>query len=479
MAVEDLVNALLAAEAVGARPDYRLFADYYDGRHQLKFATEKFTTDYANLVLGLRENLCPAVVFSFTDDLVVKSWGDDATYQGQKLDKDTQNGLSRLIGLMTQESWRSGDGYAMVWPNRAGVPVAHYQTGEESIPVTDPEDPSQLLSYAKRWIDAKTGHGRAFVLFHDHAERWVTGNQLQTKEAKNPHPFPTDPTQWSPYTGDGDEAVITHTFGMVPVVWLPLDQARPGGYGRSILTDVVPIQDALNKSVANMVVLEEDYAEPFWYLLKYRKEATTTTANPYVAQIPSIPPPPGVPQQVGLSAAPAARAQDDRFDRRRQHVFTTSAEGPAGQFDPPDMEKLWTVQDKYALKISRVVGLPSFYMTQTSGDVPSGESLRVLSTRRTGRLRRYQAGALPELRKLGLLLGMENPTPEWEAVVKVDENERWQIAGQQDDMGLATVDILEYAGVANASDIADRATKARDSQIGAALRGATSGLTGA
>ena len=147
------------------------------------------------------------------------------------------------------------------------------------------------------------------------------------------------------------------------------------------------------------------------------------------------------------------------------------------QFDPPDLTRLIKVQDSYALKVARVVGLPSYYVTQTSGDVPSGESLRVLSTRRTGRLRRFQNASLPVLRGLGQLLGMQAAEPEWQPIQLVDEAERWTIAQQQHDLGLDLVDVLEYAGVTDAQGLASRAT-VRDAQIGAAIRGGNPALFG-
>ena len=473
MAVTDLTRALSDAESAGARPAYRTFRDYYDGRHQLRFATAKFQADYGQLVLSLRENLCPAVVAGFTDDLAVQAWGDAVA-----LDTATEQGLSRLVGQWMQETWKSGDGYVMVWPNRQGVPVPHLQTAETGIPQVDPEDPAQLAQYVKRWIDPRTGHGRAMVLFPDHAERYITVDRLLTEGMRVPNPFPTDPLAWAEYDTDGDAATLPHAFGSVPVCWLPLDASAPGEYGRSILTDVIPIQDALNKSVANMVVLEEDYAEPFWFLLKYKSENQNRPQNPYIPA-PPIPSPPGVPPVAGGPENPAQlnRPGEPRFDRRRQSIFTTSAEGPMDQFDPPDLTRLIKVQDSYALKVARVVGLPSYYVTQTSGDVPSGEALRVVSTRRTGRLRRFQNAALPVLRGLGQLLGMQAAEPEWQPIQLVDEGERWIIAQQQHDLGLGLVDVLEYAGVTDAQGLASRAT-VRDAQIGAAIRGGNPALFG-
>lgn len=475
MAVADLVRALSDAAQRGARPQYRLFRDYYDGRHQLRFATAKFQQDYGQLVLSLRENLCPAVVAGFTDDLAIRSWGDSVN-----LDTATEQGLARLVGQWTQEAWKSGDGYVLVWPNRLGVSVPHLQTAETGIPEVDPDDPALLRQYVKHWIDKRTGHGRAMLVYPDHAERYITRDRLRDEGnvAAVPAEFPTDPMAWAEYTTDGDPAIVPHGYGSVPVCWLPLDATNAGDYGRSILTDVVPLQDALNKSLADMVVAGEDYSEPLWALLKFRSEDRNKPANPFIPT-PPLPLPPGVPPAAGPETVPVVSgpAGQPRFDRRRQHMFVTSAEGPLTQLDPPDLEVMGKTQDRYALKVARVVGLPSFYLTQTSGDVPSGESLRILATRRTGRLRRFQNTSLPVLRGLGQLLGMENPDPVWEPVVMVDELEKWQIAQQQHDLGLDVADVLEYADMPDAAGVAGRASTT-DAQIGAAMMGGNSALFG-
>ncbi|MFX6330618.1 hypothetical protein ABTF76_20410, partial [Acinetobacter baumannii] len=68
---------------------------------------------------------------------------------------------------------------------------------------------------------------------------------------------------------DGDPDVIPHGFGAVPIIWDTHDDTGPGSWGRSVIADAIPLQDALNTFVAQTVVLGEGDARPFWYLLNY------------------------------------------------------------------------------------------------------------------------------------------------------------------------------------------------------------------
>lgn len=110
-----------------------------------------------------------------------------------------------------------------------------------------------------------------------------------------------------------------------------LDATNAGDYGRSILTDVVPLQDALNKSLADMVVAGEDYPEPLWALLKYRSEDRNKLANPFIP-IPPLPLPPGVPpaagpETVSVVSGPAGQPRSSTAAAQLM-AFVTLVEGP-------------------------------------------------------------------------------------------------------------------------------------------------------
>jgi len=413
-------------------PGYRMFADYYAGRHQIKFATQNWQEKYGPIVLGLRENLCPAVVSAFTDKMEVESWGVDT------LDETAEAGLARLHARINRESFRTGDAYVLVWPGPDGAPRPHYHRADQFVHHVSPTDPAVLDWAAKVWQDGDWG--RVNVYYEDRVERFRTVQPVGSKgEPAKIADWPEQADKWAEYNGDGDQdtdpAVITHQFGVVPVCWFPHDPEDDRG--RSILTDVIPLQDALNKSVADLVVTGETYARPFWYLLGYKPELKLDPAT-------------------GKLAAPP------KFDPTRQQIFTSDAPGPMGQLDPPDLTRLLAVQDGYALKIARVVGMPAYYLTQTSGDVPSGESLRTLTSRLTAAVRAHERETTPVWRGLLQLLGIDG-WPRWADPTPIDAGERLdQAVIKRRDLGLALVDVLEQMGETDAQQLADNAAAAAE-----------------
>ena len=164
-----------------------------------------------------------------------------------------------------------------------------------------------------------------------------------------------------------------------------------------------------------------------------------------------------------------------RFDPTRQQIFTHDGGGPFGQLDPADLTKILTTQDAYALKASRIVGIPPYYLTPTASDVPSGESLRVLTARLAARVRAYQRDNTPVLRGLAQLLGIENPVITWAPPQEIDILELWQVAQIKQDLGLAMRDVLDGLGIADLDDVVERAATQRAASAEAVGRALAAG----
>lgn len=410
------------------QPAFRVYRDYLDGRHQLRFASRDFETKFAEMLTeqAIRENLCPAVVSAITDTVSVTSWGT-----GDATDAAAEAGLSRLLDGALTELVGVGEAWILAWPNAAGEMTPHLHPAGSFVGVPDQLNPDQLDHAVHLWFDG--GYARAVVYGRDRAERFIARAPATDRDRPTLDDMPQRPEQWRPYGDDGDPEVIANPVaGVCPVIWLP---------DRSILHDVIPIQDALNKSLASMIVNEEAYARPFWYLLNYRPSAAPQ--NPYLpTTAPSTRPvtPTSIPQ-----AGPVAAARKG-FDPAAQQIFTTDSAGPFGQLDPPDMTRLLKIQDGYAQKIARIVGIPAFYFSQASGDVPSGESLRVLRGRMTGRVSRLIRTIEPPLRGLMALLGYDVAQITFADLNPPTPLERLTLAAAEKDLGLPSELWLRTAG---------------------------------
>ncbi len=450
MPIEHVVSAI--EERNTRLPSITTFRNYHRGIHQLRFATPDFRQKYEQTVLSLRENLCPAVVQAFTNKHIVTSWGDS-----KAVDEATEQGLNRMLSLINREVYVTGDAYALTWPGRDGTPRAIYHRADQGVPHVDELDPNQLDWWAKPWLDTGSRHGRINVYYPDRVERWITTAPF-AKGDTNPQ-FNPDPSAWTPFDGDGDPDIIGHNFDGVPVCWWKRDPEDQFSHGNSILTDVVPLQDGLNKSVADLVIIGDSYAKPFWYLLNYVPPAGQQ--NPLVAA-----------QQVIQAASEASMQARSKFDPTRQRIFTHDGPGPFGQLEPPDMTRVVAVNDAFAGKIARVAGVPNFYLSQTSGDVPSGESLRVLASRLSSAVREFNQISTPVWRGQGQLLGVELD-PQWADPMPLSEAELLEQALLMDELGVPMDEILRRIGWQNADEIAARILEARGAtaaEAGRALR---------
>lgn len=422
------------------------FRDYDEGRHELRFATKDFKDKYGSVVESMRENLCPAAISAFTDGLEIEAWGD-----GVAEGVADEEGLTRLADLAHAEAYRTGDAYTLVWKNAKGEPIPHFHRAEQIWPKVSDTDPGVLDWAAKIWFDRALKRGRINVYYGDRVERFVTGNDLAGDRIE----LPEQAAAWEPFDGDGEGDTIPHDFGAVPVVWWKQNAPDQHSHGRSILADVIPLQDALNASLAHMLVTGEAQAKPFWYLLNFQPKNATNplaVAKEYRDALGEL-------QALNETAA-------RKFDPTKQRIFTHDGPGPFGQLTPPDPTKLLDLQDGYAMKIARVVGVPSYWFTQTSGQVPSGESLRVLTTRRNSAIARFQRSATPVWRGLAALLGMgDDISPKWASPMALDELEKVEIAEAKIRIGYPFRDAIAGLGEADHDAIVERAAAASEARV--------------
>lgn len=377
------------------------FHDYYRGNQPLKFATADFKRKYGQIVAGVRENICVASVTGFVDEIEITEWS------GGTIDDELVADLERLADLVFTELMRCGDAFIIVAERADGSRLPIYQPANTVVPVVDDDDPTRLQHAVKIW-DASDNFGYATVYYGDHLERYRTVKPVRDSNSKSKLSMPTKSDGWVEYDPDGDDGWFQeHNFGGVPVVWFKFDADDHWGWGNSILSDVTPIQDLLNKVTADLAVLAESYSRPLYYILKMKPSdalpASNRSMHPLAGAITNDTP-------SDLSARPGMSNQAP-FSPTRQQIMAIEGEGPVGQFTPADIAKLIELRADLRQSVSTVTGLPQYIFTPTSGDVPSGESLKVVSRRQAAVIRRATRPTIPLWRGVMELLGHPGVTP--------------------------------------------------------------------
>ena len=331
-------DIVVALDTLGKRQaKIKKYQRYYDGDHDLAFATNKFKKAFADLFTEFADNLCPAVVDPVADRLRITGFGDSpAGNRAWEIWK--QNRMTQRAGEVHTDALTVGDAYVIVWQSADGEPEIMVNTAETTMVYYSAEQPGRIDWAAKRWSVGK--QVRLNMYYPDRIEKYIT----QERGAGSGDP---SARAFAPYEVPGEPWPITHPYGRVPVFHFP-NNGRTGACGRSELKDVIPLQDALNKSIADMLVAMEYVALPQRWATGIEVKRDPVTGEPISPWKPAI------------DAVWSAPDSDVHF----------------GQFDPSDLSQFLNVQDKFRMEIARVSRTAIHFLMMQTGDFPSGESLK-------------------------------------------------------------------------------------------------------
>lgn len=356
MPIEDIQWALAEQRAKKRLARYKKVRDYYDGKHNMAFAQERFATVFGERFWEITDNLCPAVVDTVADRLTITGFSSSAvrrrTVQGQEVVSDplgsqawaiwTRNRMRQRSNEVHRESLLTGDGYAIVWPDENGRAAIWPQLADEMVVEYSELRPGELVRGGRVWRQAD-GRMRVTLYYPDKIERYIS-DRTRT-------PGSVAAKQMALL----EDGIIENPYG-VPVFHFP--NKRLFGYGVSELDDVLPLQDALNKSVCDMLVAMEFAA--------FRQRWAT-----------------GLDVDVNEDGKPKAPPFRPGVDR----IFAAESDKTQfGEFAETNLEQFLKVQEDLRAEIARVSGTPLHYLFITRGDFPSGEAMKSAEARLTEKL---------------------------------------------------------------------------------------------
>lgn len=419
---------------------YRLYRNYYAGRHRLAFATDRFRNTFGALFHALSLNLMPAVVSAVADRLQVERWmcEDGPATRGTAAEKLwAANTMDVRSGEVHQEALTLGDAYVIVWPDpQTGEPTIYPQDGDTCTVSYDAERPGHVLFAAKRWT-LPSKRVRLNLYYPDRLEKYISRGPAHGA-------LPTSERSFIPFdaaAGNVDDPAwpLPHPYGVVPVFHFANDAAI-GKTGKSELHDAIPAQDMTNKAVADELVASEFAAYRQRYAIGIEVEIEDDPASPNYGKPKALPWTPGI-------------------DR----LWTTENEAARfGEFSAADLNQLLAAADKGAEWISRITGIPPHYFATATGNVPSGESLRRAEARLLKKIidRQMAWGAIwGQVMRLALQVGgttvpegarlvpqWADPTPRSELEDAQTENTTWATAVIKDQLGVPKSRILVEGG---------------------------------
>lgn len=425
---------------------YKKARDYYHGVHDLAFATPKFQSAFGTLFRALAYNRCRPVVDAQANRLKVTGFqvngvdlgnlsiipqgnqqasAAEGASQSSAQDYSSQaftiwrlTGMAQREGELYVEAGITGDSYGVVyfdappplgtglpriWPNKADVMRVKY------------DDDGRIILAAKSWLIASgADKNKRRLTFYTPNEiiRMITTGTAEAELPKQLGQYQL--YREVNYLGQTVLNPIAHNLGRVPVVHYTNNAPMVGDFGISELKDVIPLQDALNKAIADMLVAMEYNAFPQRYA-------------------------------IGIDAPEADELGRIRLPWKAgpgEVWYSTKEQAKFGSFDAASLEQFLKVQDQFDLDIARVSGTPVHWLIMT-GNFPSGESLKTadapFSAKLRDRQRSHGNGHSEAMAIKFALMGIKEPLlidTGWESAEPRSQREQAEIGKMMADAGV-------------------------------------------
>lgn len=257
-----------------------------------------------------------------------------------------------------------GDAYAFVWPDRGedtDSVRAYYNDPKQTRAIYSDDDPNTPLFVIKSWWiqDTLTGQKRrrAVLYYADHFEHWIS---LTEKPEK-----PQDWTTFNPIGPDGelvDGEDIVNTYQELTI--FHFRNASP--YGVPEHKDAYGPQRAINKLSTSLMATSDYAVAPQRYVLQDENAMLNGRGTDAPAWGDST---------TGQDVMATDGDDDSRLVGGPGELWTLFGRS-AGEFSAAQLSTFITGVEFYARAAAQLTNTP-FHYFDPSGDVPSGESLKV------------------------------------------------------------------------------------------------------
>ncbi|MGK2855212.1 MAG: phage portal protein [Microbacteriaceae bacterium] len=211
---------------------------YYSGNQPLAFLSPEAKTALGNRFGLMSSNIPRLAVTALAERLRITGFTGDPALWADWI----RNDLDQTSGVAHREALLLGDSYVIVWADQFGRPNVTVESAKQVTVMTDPGT-RQTVAAVKRWEDKRANVTHAMLYLPDRIVRLRAD-------------------QTGAITGYNTVDEIANPLGVVPVVNLRNTDRIVGDFGSSEIDDLKPLVDALNKSLADMMVTSEYVGRP-------------------------------------------------------------------------------------------------------------------------------------------------------------------------------------------------------------------------
>jgi hypothetical protein len=312
---------------------------YMRGDHQLRFATQKFSNAFGGLFRAFANNYCKRVVNTLADYIQldkVETTDDavraelDAWWRRQRMDAQS--------GRVHADAFKYGDGYVILAPCPGSTGLRLYRQDPRCVQVLyDQEQPERIFAAIKLWQQFDN-YWRLNIYLPGRTARLISVGAGKNGPPQNLSGF-------IPYESDG-ASVVTSDIPAVPVFHFA-NEPDSWGQGISELDDIIPLQDALNKSICDMLVGMEFHALPQRWATGIEREIDPDTGK-----------------ERPIHVDPISRL-----------LNSPSTDVKFGEFSVADLRQFLQVSESFRMEIARLSRIPVHHLMLVE-NFPSGEALK-------------------------------------------------------------------------------------------------------
>ena len=319
-------------EELNKRVDhYTLYRNYMSGNHQLVFASDRYDSAFGKMVKGLVDNRCPAIISAISDKLQLEKLEcDDDALQVEIDDWSHRHKFPQTVNRAVDKALTYGNAHVILSLLPNGDVKPHLQV-PGSVIVWRNGETDEIEGAIKRW----QGSDKIWRL-----TIWEA-NRITRMVSKSDNDYA--PTEWEAYALD-DVQYITMAK---PPVFEFINEPDDYGHGQSLLRDVIPMQNALNKGWSDLLVSMEFAA--------FRQRWATG---------------------IDVVIDPTTGEQKPPFVAGVERLWTISnPDARVGSFDATDLTQYDLAINKFLSAMASCARVP-MHAFAPSGSWPSGEAMR-------------------------------------------------------------------------------------------------------
>lgn len=312
---------------------------YYRGEQALAFLAPEAKAALGTRFGRMASNIPRLAVTALAERLRITGFHRDGGPDAALWRDWIGNDLDQLAGVAHREALTLGESYLLAWAGPDGSPRVTVESARQVAALRDPAT-RRIVAALKRWETARTTEA---VLYEADKITRLRANSTGATTA-----------------GFHTVEVLDNPLGRPPVVALK-NNDRLLAEGVSEMTDLIPLVDALNKLLADMLVSSEFFARP-------RRWASGVELEEDEAGNPVNP-----------------------FPEGHRMMIAEQPEAKFGQLQAADLAAYEASVRVILGQIMAVSALPGHYIGAMTAEPPSADSLRATEASLTARAEARQA----------------------------------------------------------------------------------------